>query len=917
MTIYYVSPSPTGNDNNAGTSGAPFATITHAATRCVAGDTVLVNDGTYSLSQATYVNGAAGSPITYKAVNKGQAKIVGTTDDPWYNQGNYVVIDGFDITNGVTNGIHGINNYGSNVTIQNCTIHDILLTSCPSVGGAAIFDGGYSLGEQVNVNILNNTIYNIGPITTCTIVHGIYQTCSGGIIANNIIYGVCGYGIHLWHAATDQVITNNLIFAGRYGGLLVGNDGTNAWATSNNNTIVANNIFYNNTNYGFREFGNTGTNNRYINNAVFGSSTSYSLLTGQAPIGTITTDPAFVNYQSDGSGDYHLSSTSPCIGTGSPIGAYGTDRSGNVRPTRPFRYDIGPYVYLQTIGVLPGDANLQRALGVYDPTSHKVVAVQAGTTSTDGTTGVVSAPLSSSSSGSNASIGSTGNATPTSATLAGASDGTNLQPLLVESSSNRNLRIGIYQGGLEVSVTGANALKVDASATTQPISAASLPLPTGASTSAKQPALGTAGSASSDVLTVQGIASMTALKVDGSAVTQPVSGTITANIGTTNGIALDTSVNGILQSQGSTTSGQKGPLIQGAVTSSSPSYTTAQSNPLSLTIAGALRVDGSGVTQPISGTVTANAGTGNFNNASVGSTGSTIPSSAALIGGSDGTNLQALQVESSSNKNLRISLYNGVNEAQIDSSGNQYIRGNFTEQSSLSAGSLNALLVTGIDVSAYKWFSLQVTGVWSGTLTFQGSNDNSNFVNIYVYQINNITNLTFSYTANGLYAAPITFRYLQVKMTSYTSGTANGTLELYTTPPSYISLLYANQAGTWNTGLLTSTTGGSGDFHLISAATTNATSIKASAGQVYGYEIYNSNASVRYVKLYNKASSPVVGTDTPFRTIGVPANGRASFQTAMGLAMGTGIALATTTGIADTDSTAVGANDLSIDIDWK
>ena len=48
-------------------------------------------------------------------------------------------------------------------------------------------------------------------------------------------------------------------------------------------------------------------------------------------------------------------------------------------------------------------------------------------------------------------------------------------------------------------------------------------LPTGAATAAKQPALGAAGTASTDVITVQGIASMTALKVDGSAVTQPVS----------------------------------------------------------------------------------------------------------------------------------------------------------------------------------------------------------------------------------------------------------------------------------------------------------------------------------------------------------------------------------------------------------
>jgi hypothetical protein len=46
-----------------------------------------------------------------------------------------------------------------------------------------------------------------------------------------------------------------------------------------------------------------------------------------------------------------------------------------------------------------------------------------------------------------------------------------------------------------------------------PVSAASLPLPSGASTAAKQPALGTAGSASADVITIQGVASMTKLLV--------------------------------------------------------------------------------------------------------------------------------------------------------------------------------------------------------------------------------------------------------------------------------------------------------------------------------------------------------------------------------------------------------------------
>ncbi len=58
---------------------------------------------------------------------------------------------------------------------------------------------------------------------------------------------------------------------------------------------------------------------------------------------------------------------------------------------------------------------------------------------------------------------------------------------------------------------------------TQPISAAALPLMAGAATSAKQPALGTAGTASSDVITIQGIAGATAVKTDSSATTQPIS----------------------------------------------------------------------------------------------------------------------------------------------------------------------------------------------------------------------------------------------------------------------------------------------------------------------------------------------------------------------------------------------------------
>lgn len=85
------------------------------------------------------------------------------------------------------------------------------------------------------------------------------------------------------------------------------------------------------------------------------------------------------------------------------------------------------------------------------------------------------------------------------------------------------------------------------------------------------------------------------------------SGASTSALQTTGNTSLSTIASSIL-SQGSTTSGQSGPLAQGAVTTAAPTYTTGQTSPLSLTTGGALRVDASSSTQPVSGTVTANQG---------------------------------------------------------------------------------------------------------------------------------------------------------------------------------------------------------------------------------------------------------------------------------------------------------------------
>lgn len=96
------------------------------------------------------------------------------------------------------------------------------------------------------------------------------------------------------------------------------------------------------------------------------------------------------------------------------------------------------------------------------------------------------------------------------------------------------------------------------------------------------------------------VSAANALKVDGSAVTQPVSGTVTAAVTGTVTANAGTNLNTSLLALDSTLTGgtQKTKLVD-----------TGGVNVASISASNALKVDGSAVTQPVSGTVTANAGT--------------------------------------------------------------------------------------------------------------------------------------------------------------------------------------------------------------------------------------------------------------------------------------------------------------------
>lgn len=108
-------------------------------------------------------------------------------------------------------------------------------------------------------------------------------------------------------------------------------------------------------------------------------------------------------------------------------------------------------------------------------------------------------------------------------------------------------------------------------------------------------------------------------------------------------------------------------------------------------------------------------------------------------------------------------------------------------------------------------------------------------------------------------------------------------------------------------------TGAASRLHLVSAATTNAAIVKASAGRVIGWSFANTTGSFVYVKLHNLTTLPVAGVSV-FMTLAIPPNAVITQSLSGGIAFSAGIGITTVTGAADADNTAVGVNSIVGDL---
>lgn len=277
---------------------------------------------------------------------------------------------------------------------------------------------------------------------------------------------------------------------------------------------------------------------------------------------------------------------------------------------------------------------------------------------------------------------------------------------------------------------------------------------------------------------------------------------------------------------------------------------------------------------------------------------------------------------------------------------------------------------------------VQTSGTYTATGVFEVTLDGTTWTSTNAYWINNNVYVSSSSAPNLFFVATAGYRGFRFRCSAYTSGTLNVTLvgigadassrSPLPTGPNTIGLV--GQSGTWNVsgsgatnlgkaedtahasgdvGVFTlgvrrdspavdtdvagdyaafqidsrgqqwtrtgvGISGGATPYKLISASGTNATNVKAAPGNLYSIVAVNTSASLKYLKIYNLAVAPTVGTSVPVQVYPLAASGGGvSLSLATGLSLNTGIALATTGGAADADTTGVAANDVIVSLTFN
>lgn len=206
-----------------------------------------------------------------------------------------------------------------------------------------------------------------------------------------------------------------------------------------------------------------------------------------------------------------------------------------------------------------------------------------------------------------------------------------------------------------------------------------------------------------------------------------------------------------------------------------------------------------------------------------------------------------------------------------------------------------------------------VTAQWSNFADFTGA--------VTATLLSEAGATTTTFNAAVLRSVNIKARYFRLRLTTATTagtttirvvGSQDDTSSIVTTQPVSGTVTATVTGGTVNP-VVPGT-----PYFLNAAATTNGALILTGTSNVSSFYATNEGTSVAYVKLYNKATAPTVGTDIPEMTIPIPAaaagvpgvaNPQIGFH---GFRFALGLGISVTRNAVYTDTTAIAANEVKV-----
>jgi hypothetical protein len=375
---YYVSPA--GSDSGDGSQARPWLTLAHATSAATIGSSGTIihfAPGTYTITSllVTTKSGKSDSArLIYQSDSPQGAHWVFNTGQQtaWIMEGDYVDLVGFDITS-ATGGIEiglesgkgpspacndsSYSHLGCGMAqfnrILNNYIHDVgrkLSRNDPNCDGQSALEPGS--GSHDGIIDGNKIVRNGAPGGGCDAgaqysgggIYGIYMEGYHWTVTNNII-GDGNIGIHAYHNPCQNVYANNVIFHNWYDGIILGSSGAGSsgtigspycgvYSNGDDYNSITNNLLIRNG-YGCDSSDShhgadairvtvSAGHNKLTNNYLAGNFDSSCNVTNpilgtisqSGNIKTTTYANLLVNYKDDGTGDYHLTETSPAVGAG-------------------------------------------------------------------------------------------------------------------------------------------------------------------------------------------------------------------------------------------------------------------------------------------------------------------------------------------------------------------------------------------------------------------------------------------------------------------------------------------------------------------------------------------------------------------------------------------------------------------------